>query len=122
MFVGDIASFERIRNLLNQTFNKLKLEKHPKKTLIGRLDRGFDFLGYHFHPQGLTVAKKTLMRFVERATRLNEQERAGRVPPGSFGAYLIRWLRWAIARVCTQLVYGVNDSQPNLTACRCSIN
>jgi len=103
--------------VLNHTFNELKLEKHPDKTLIGRLDRGFDFLGYHFHPQGLTVAKNTLMRFVERATRLNEQEWAGRVPPGSLGAYLIRWLRWVIARVYTQLMYGVNDSRSKLITC-----
>jgi hypothetical protein len=64
--------------LLNQTFNELKLEKHPGKTLIGRIERGFDFLGYHYHPKALTVANKVLMRFVERATRLYEQEQGNR--------------------------------------------
>ena len=34
--------------VLNQTFNEPKLEKHPDKTLIGRIEHGFDFLGYHF--------------------------------------------------------------------------
>jgi RNA-directed DNA polymerase len=43
---------KRAIRVLNQRFNELKLEKHPDKTQIGRLDRGFDFLGYHFHPQG----------------------------------------------------------------------
>jgi hypothetical protein len=33
---------------LNQTFTELKLEKHPDKTFIGRIEKGFDFLGYQF--------------------------------------------------------------------------
>ena len=33
----------------------LNLEKHPDKTFIGRIERGFDFLGYHFSRAGLTV-------------------------------------------------------------------
>lgn len=80
--------------LLNQTFNELKLEKHPDKTLIGRTDRGFDFLGYHFHPKGLTVAEKTLMRFVERATRLYEQEPGKPEGYPRLGAYVQRWGSW----------------------------
>ena len=79
---------------LNQTFNELKLEKHPDKTLIGRIERGFDFLGYHFHPKGLTVAKKTLMRFVERATRLYEQEREDPFDSSRLGEYVQRRGRW----------------------------
>jgi len=41
--------------------------------LIGKTERGFDFLGYHFGPEGLAVAEKTLDNFVERATRLYEE-------------------------------------------------
>ena len=37
---------------LNQTLQELKLEKHPDKTYIGKIERGFDVLGYHFSPQG----------------------------------------------------------------------
>lgn len=55
---------------LNEIFNGLKLEKHPDKTFIGRIEKGFDLLGYHFSRRGLIVAKETLERFVERATRL----------------------------------------------------
>jgi RNA-directed DNA polymerase len=50
------------------------LEKHPDKTFIGRIEKGFDFLGYHFSPEGLAVAKAAIEKFVERATRLYEQE------------------------------------------------
>jgi hypothetical protein len=40
------------------------------RTFIGRIERGFDFPGYHFSPEGLTAARETLKRFVSRATRL----------------------------------------------------
>jgi hypothetical protein len=33
---------------LNQTFAELKVSPHPDKTFIGRIERGFDFLGYYF--------------------------------------------------------------------------
>jgi hypothetical protein len=38
--------------LVNQTLRALSLEKHPDKTFIGRIERGFDFLGYHSVWQG----------------------------------------------------------------------
>jgi hypothetical protein len=41
---------------LNETFAALGLDKHPDKTLIGRVAMGFDLLGYHFGPKGLMVA------------------------------------------------------------------
>ena len=37
----------------------LKVEKHPDKIFVGRIERGFDFLGYHFSPGGLSLAPKT---------------------------------------------------------------
>jgi hypothetical protein len=52
------------------------VEKHPDKTFIGKVDRGFDFLGYRFTPMavhGLDVAKKTIENHVARITRLYEQ-------------------------------------------------
>ena len=52
------------------------LEKHPDKTFIGRVERGFDFLGYHFSPAGLSVSKTTIENFIEKASRLYEQKRS----------------------------------------------
>jgi hypothetical protein len=80
---------------INEVLGVLELEKHPDKTFIGRIERGFDFLGYHFSRDGLTVAKATIMRFLERASRLYEQERGK--PGGSplFEVYVRRWVGWA---------------------------
>jgi hypothetical protein len=61
--------------MVNQMLGALSLEKHPDKTFIGKIERGFDFLGYHFSPAGLKVAKKTIANFIEKASRLYEQKR-----------------------------------------------
>ncbi len=79
--------------VLNETFNELKLDKHPDKTSMGRIEKGFDFLGYHFSPQGLSLAQKTIDNFFEKALRLYEQE-----PPHrrmkQLGEYTHRWAGW----------------------------
>lgn len=61
--------------VVNQALEGLALENAPDKTFIGRIQKGFNFLGYQFSPQGLTVAQKTIERFVARTDRLYEQER-----------------------------------------------
>lgn len=60
----------------------LDLEKHPDKTFIGRIECGFDFLGYRFTRAGLSVARKTIENFLEKASRLYEQE-CGAAPPAT---------------------------------------
>ncbi len=79
---------------INQVLDGLRLDKHPDKTFIGRTERGFDFLGYHFGRDGLAVARKTLKNFAERVTRLYEQERLGQVNSDLLGQYVRRWHRW----------------------------
>ena len=85
----------RAVRVVNQVLSSLRLEKHPDKTFIGRIERGFDFLGYRFGPEGLSVARKTLENFAERALRLYEQE------PTRLGEYVRRWLRWTQAGLDT---------------------
>jgi hypothetical protein len=84
---------EAIR-VLNQTFSELRLEKHPDKTFIGRIEEGFDFLGYHFSPEGLSVAEKTIEKFLARAVRLYEQEQGEPFASPQLGLYVRRWMRW----------------------------
>jgi len=58
---------------VNMIMNRLRVEQHPDKTFIGRVSKGFDFLGYHFEPGNLGVAEKTIRKFVSRAGRLYER-------------------------------------------------
>jgi hypothetical protein len=56
--------------VVNQVLASLRLEKHPDKTFIGRIEKGFDWLGYHIRPDGLSIATKTLQNFVTRIRAL----------------------------------------------------
>ena len=81
---------------VNRMLAALSLEKHPDKTFIGRIERGFDFLGYHFSPAGLTVAAKTIANFIEKASRLYEEKRSAVLAVCALEMYVRRWLRWSI--------------------------
>ena len=54
-------------------------------------------MGYHFGPEGLAIAQKTLDNFVERATRLYEQGPGEPCGSNRFGEYIQRWVRWEVA-------------------------
>jgi RNA-directed DNA polymerase len=86
--------------VLNETFNELGLEKHPDKTDMGRTEKGFDFLGFHFSPEGLSVAEKTIEKFIARAVRLYEQEQEEPYGSPMLGSYVRRWARWSSGAGC----------------------
>jgi hypothetical protein len=54
----------------NKTINELKVWKHLDKTFIGRIAKGFDFVGYRFEPKELSIASKTLSNFLKRIAQL----------------------------------------------------
>ena len=76
--------------IVNQTLNELKFEKHLDKTFIGQIAKGFDFLGYNFEPKGLSIAPKTLLNFLDRKTQLYEQD----ADYSSIGYYVKNCWRW----------------------------
>ncbi len=70
---------------MNTILNKLKLQKAVDKTFIGKIERGFDFLGFHFGKDGLCVAKKSIQKFAENIVlRLAESVSgsSGKITPG----------------------------------------
>jgi RNA-directed DNA polymerase len=75
----------------------LKLSLHPDKTFIGRIERGFDFLGYRFSHQPLQLAAVTVERFMARCHRLYEQQQKAPELGAVLGDYVTRWRRWAAA-------------------------
>ena len=80
---------------VNEVLGALRLEKHPDKTFIGKIEKGFDFLDYRFDPNGLTVGEATIRKFVERASRLYEQERERPDGPSWRGVDGRRGIGWA---------------------------
>ena len=95
--------------VVNQTLTALGLEKAPHKTFIGRVAKGFDFLGYPVSPQGLSVAAQTWSNFLEHRRRL--YERAPRCLAASRrGAYVQRWMAWIRGDLRGMLTVGVRAS------------
>jgi len=77
--------------IVRETLAELKVMMHPGKTFIGRVARGFSFLGYQIGPSGIVgAAVQTLERFRERVTRLYEQG----APAERIGKYVRRWRQW----------------------------
>lgn len=86
---------------LNQILNRLKVDKHPDKTYIGKIDNGFDFLGYHFDGSQLTVARKTVEKHVLHWHQLYEQQQQKKATSEEMtfvlDCYVKRWQRWVAA-------------------------
>ncbi|MDA0767852.1 MAG: reverse transcriptase/maturase family protein [Verrucomicrobia bacterium] len=77
--------------VMNQVLQSLGLEQHPDKTFIGRVQRGFDFLGVQFTAQGETSPSAVAMaRHTEKTARLYEQGAS----PERIGQYRQNWLRY----------------------------
>ena len=66
------TALRKVIKLTHQIIQSLKLELHPMKTFIGKIDRGFNFLAYYFDYQKILPSKETIRRFHERATLLYE--------------------------------------------------
>ena len=49
---------------LNETFDGLKLDKHPDNTFIGRIEKGFDSLRYYVSADGLVIAGWAMKKFI----------------------------------------------------------
>ncbi len=60
---------------------------------MGRIERGFDFLGYRFGPAAVSVAVKSVERFVARAIRLYEQEPGAALASARLDSYVRRRFR-----------------------------
>jgi RNA-directed DNA polymerase len=96
-FMDDWVVLAKTRNHLRKAIKttekiltKLELKKHPDKTFIGRIKKGFDFLGFRLSIKGLRVSNKTLERCKAKIDQLYEQgANANRI-----GTYWRHWLKW----------------------------
>jgi RNA-directed DNA polymerase len=86
---------------VNQHFNQLKMAQAPDKTFMGKISKGFDFLGYHFDGKQLTVAAKTVEKHVLHYRQLYEQLSIKKATSDemalALGQYVKRWQQWAAA-------------------------
>ena len=59
-------ALRRAVRLVNQTLAELKVEQHPDKTFIGRVEKGFPFLGYPIATAGIIGVAPSLLGRVSR--------------------------------------------------------
>ena len=98
---------ERVASpLITFNYEELRLEKHPDNTQMGRVEKGFDFLGCHICPEGLSLATKTVENFIARASRLYEREPREPNDSSRLGVYVRRRLGWVYAGIGSSALGG----------------
>jgi len=77
---------------------KWRVEQHPDKTFIGRIERGITFLGYWITKQGVTgVAPSAWEAFRERLARPYEQDAPREETRRCMRQGVRRWQRWVLS-------------------------
>lgn len=87
--------------LLNQHFAMLGFVQHPDKTFIGRVEKGFDWMGFWFDDTGCAgVAPRAIGNFLITLRRLYEQLRhqPEAVREGRVANYIRCWERAFLCR------------------------
>ena len=93
-------ALRRAVSLVNRTLEELRVEQHPDKTFIGKVERGFDFLGYRISTEGIVgVAAPSVVAFQERVLRLYEQNALPEVIRQRVEDYVRRWKRWVVSGI-----------------------
>lgn len=93
-------SLRRAIRTVNETLQELRVEQYPDKTFVGRIERGFTFLGYWITEKGVTrVAPSAWQGFQERVARLYEQDAPPEEARRRIGQYVRRWRRWVLGGV-----------------------
>lgn len=83
---------------LNRHLSSYGFEQHPDKTFIGRVEKGFDWMGFWFTDKGCTsVAPRAVSNCLTKLRRLYEQARRHPSAGGDarVAEYLSHWTRWA---------------------------
>ncbi|EKM4843435.1 transposase [Salmonella enterica] len=88
----------RAVRMLNRHFAQAGFEQHPDKTFIGRVEKGFDWMGFWFTEKGCDgVAPRALQNFTDRLRRLYERVRQWPedLRLRRMAGYVRAWRRWS---------------------------
>lgn len=95
-------AFASFRQTTESIFVSYGFEQHPDKTFIGKVDKGFDWMGFLFTANGCSaVAPRALSNHAMKLRRLYEQARRGDLVKGlrRVVEYRARWVGWADGRL-----------------------
>ena len=78
MLTKSKTALRKVVKSTHKVVNSLKFELHLAKTYIGRISKGFNFLGFYMDDQNILPSKETIKRFLTRATALYEPSQTNR--------------------------------------------
>ncbi|NEW61378.1 Ig-like domain-containing protein [Sulfurovum sp. bin170] len=78
------------RKLMSNVLKALKLQVAPNKTFIGKVQKGFDFLGLHINTTGVAASLASIKKRDKKISWLYEQS----ATTNRIKSYLKRWSRW----------------------------
>ena len=85
----------RAIHVIRQALDALKVDIHPDKTFVGRVSRGFTFLGYKIASEGIVdIAPQTREKFLVRLSSLIRLYEQGACELG-IGDVLKRFYQWS---------------------------
>ncbi len=88
------ALLQHVVKRMHGVIAMLQLKLAREKTYIGRIARGFEFLGYRFTHQGLVgLARKTIVNFIGRLSRLYKSG----ATTSRIAQYVQHWQKWCTA-------------------------
>jgi hypothetical protein len=61
------SALRKVVRITHQVVQALKFQLHPKKTYIGKISHGFNFLGYYFDHEKILPSQETIRRYVKKA-------------------------------------------------------
>jgi RNA-directed DNA polymerase len=83
----------KVVKITHKILNALQLKLHPDKTFIGRIEKGFDFLGVHFTREELSLASITQKKALLKIQQLYERGASLK----RIVDYWKRFMQWACA-------------------------
>ena len=105
---------------LNRALETMGFEKHPDKTFIGRITKGFDWLGYRIDHTGIVgPTSRAVNNFTVKLNRLYEQAWRMRKTTTQVESqvvdYVERWCQWLKAGLDgllpKDIIYSINNRQ-----------
>ncbi|EEA7260294.1 hypothetical protein TM79_004846 [Salmonella enterica subsp. enterica] len=105
----------RAVRMLNRHFAQAGFEQHPDKTFIGRVEKGFDWMGFWFTEKGCDgVAPRALQNFKDRLRRLYERVRQWPedLRHSRMAGYVRAWYRWTATGLLSGSAYKPAEALP----------
>ena len=95
------SELRRVIKITHRVLKQLKLKMHPDKTMIGRIAKGFDFLGIHFG-KVIKIAKQSIEN---HRLRISQRYAQG-MSKNHIDLYIKRWNKWccSLLKCCHQRI------------------